>query len=317
MLGDSESAGPSVRSVSANGCTWLDVERPTGAELSYLTREFGITPGDLDSALGRGTTSGTWQQGSYLATVLHLPSIVATRRRGSLTSTPVTLFVGSNFIVTVRVGELRPLVRLFRECETDEAVRDEVYRCGMSSVILAVMGRLLDTFVAGRSRVERAIGPYEDAPILEGDWQAAREGLSLAIRLRLDVRELRRLVAPLAESIQTLEREIQPGPTLEVAWARLKGRSERLAQSLDEDLLSLEGIVNAAQSSALLDAARDQRLLTAIAGLTLPVIAVAAVLAMPGGNPLVSGSNGYAYALGVTGVVFLVALFVLQRCGII
>jgi hypothetical protein len=86
-------------------------------------------------------------------------------------------------------------------------------------------------------------------------------------------------------------------------------------QSLEDDLLALDGIVSAAEASATLESAREQRLLTAIVGLTLPVITVAALLSMPGGNPLTAGPNGYAYALGIAGAVFLAALFLLQRRG--
>ena len=315
MVTDSPSVDSNVRSVSAHGVTWLSVERPTAAELDRVSREFRIDPSDLAQALDRNAATGSWRRDAYTALVLQLPSTTGSQSRSGLSTTSLSLFVGLEFVATVYVGDLRPILRLMRECETDEAVREEVFRDGADGLILAIFGRLLDLFAAARLRVERAIGPEAEAMFDSSGRGARLDTVALASRLRLEVRIIRRLAISLLETVQLYERETPNHEATAIAWNRFQRRVERLMQSIEDDLLGLDGLVNAAGASATLETAREQRLLTAIAGLTLPVIAVAAVLAMPGGNPLTSGPNGYAYALGLTGAVFLVALFIMQRRG--
>ena len=315
MASDSRSTGSNVGTISDHGMTWLNVERPTSAEADLIVRDHGIGSADLDQALTRNAATGSWRRETYLAIGLQLPFGSTGPARTGLTATPLTCFVGADFVATVHVGELRPLLRLMRECETDETVREEIFRDGVAGIVLAILGRLLDTFAAGRGRVERAIGPQAEAMFEEHGRRTGHETVALATRLRLDLRLMRRLVVPFADAVQLLARETPNHEATAVSWDRLQRRTEHLAHGIEDDLLALDGVVGAAEASATLETAREQRVLTAIAGLTLPVLTVAAVLSMPGGNPVTAGPNGYGYALGITGVVFLVALFILQRRG--
>ncbi|HLZ07426.1 MAG TPA: CorA family divalent cation transporter [Chloroflexota bacterium] len=315
MVTDSPSVDSNVRSVTAHGVTWLSVDRPTSAELELVARDYGIEQADLAQGLDRNAATGSWRRDSYVAIVLQLPSPTGGQSRSGQTTTLISLFVGVEFVATVHVGDIRPLLRLMRECETVEAIREEVFRDGPGGLMLAIFGRLLDIFDAARARVERAIGPDAEA-MFDSSGQGFRlDTVALATRLRLEVRVIRRLVLSLRESLQLYEREAPKLEATALPWIRIRRRVEHLIQSIEDDLLGLDGLVSAAEASATLETAREQRVLTAIVGLTLPVMAVAAVLALPGGNPLTSGPNGYAYALGIVGIVFLVALFIMQRRG--
>ena len=304
-----------MRSITEHGVTWLSVERPTTAEADLIVRDYGIGSADLDQALSRNAATGSWRRDTYVAVSLQLPLVTSGQSGAGLAPTPLTCFVGLDLVATVQVGELRPLSRLMRECETDPAARDEIFRDGTEGVLVAILNRLLDTFVAGRSRVERAIGPQSNAMFDDQGRRTGHETVAMATRLRLDLRLMRRLIVPFGEAIRLLYGSTPKAASTSVLWDRIQRRAEQVTQGLDDDLLSVDGLVRAAEASATLETAREQRALTVITGLTLPVLTVAAVLAMPGGNPLTSGQNGYGYALGVTGVVFLVALFILQRRG--
>jgi magnesium transporter len=235
--------------------------------------------------------------------------------RLGLTTTSLTLFVGVEFIATVQVGDLRPLHRLMRECETDDAVREDVFRDGADGVVLAIFGRVLDIFEAARARVERSIGPEIEALFEHAGRRVRLETVAMASRLRLEVRTIRLLALSLRETLHQAEREtMKPGAT-SVPWNQIQGRVDRLVRGVEDDLLGLDGLDSAADALTTFETARERRVLTSIAGLTLPVMAVAAVLSMPGVNPLMTATNGYAYALAVVGAVFLAALFILQRRG--
>ena len=315
MVTDSPSADSNIRSVSAHAVTWLSVESPTSAEVEQVARDYGIDTVDLDQALDRNTAPGSWRRSTYSAILLHLPAITGGESRPGLTVTSLTVFVGVGFVVTVYVGDLRQLHRLMRECETDDAVREDVFRDGAGSIMLAVFGRVLDIFEVAQARVERVIGPEGAAMFTHPGHRVALESVALATRLRLEVRIIRRLALSLREAVHLDVGQNSIIAATSMPWNPIQRRVERLMQSVDDDLVELDGLVSAADAVATLEIAREQRVLTSIAGLTLPVMAVGALLSMPGGNPLMTETNGYAYALGVAGAVFLAALFILQRRG--
>ena len=104
----------------------------------------------------------------------------------------------------------------------------------------------------------------------------------------------------------------------DTAVIALLDKLNRFRSTLPEDERQLlDGILLALSATATLEGSRDLRALLAIAALTLPEIAVAVLLTMPGGNPLASQPGGYAWSFGVAGVVFLVVLFALRRRGIL
>lgn len=315
MIGESPSTGTSVQSLTANGCTWVSVERPTVSEIEYLTREYGLARSDLEEALDRGRVSGVWRRDSYIVVVAHIPVITTGQSRAGLSISPVTLFVGRSFLVSVHLGEIRSLLRLFRQLETDDQARETTFEPGLAGVVRAIVHRLLDTVAAARGRIERAVADEEEVTVRSGNPRGARQTIAEAMRLRSEARQIRRVTTPLPELIRALDGVETLGSLGIDGWEPAAGRADRLIGALDDDLSALDGILLASSAMATLEGAKDTRALATIAALTLPVIATAALLSMPGGNPLASQSGGYAMSLAVAGVVFLIALFVARRRG--
>src|SRR5580700_8361392 len=120
VIGESPSPGAIVQSIAASGSTWFIVERPTEAEIDTLARNFDLRRSDLESALDRSGPTGVWRRDGHAMITLHLPVGPSGKQGTGRGSTPVTIFIGADFVVTVHTGEIRQLVRLFRQFESDD-----------------------------------------------------------------------------------------------------------------------------------------------------------------------------------------------------
>jgi magnesium transporter len=317
LLGE-PSSGSALQTIATIRGTWVNVERPTEAEVEHLTRQYKLPRSDLESSLDRGGPSGLWERPGHAILTLQIPVTGSTKPRIGRTSSPIALFIGGDFVVTVHTGEIRQLNRLFRQFETDESSRDDAFAEGVSGVVFAIVQRLVDATAASRASVERAIEVQEEsASRATTSRSSSRETVLGAAKLRADARAIYRLTAPLPDVIRSLAGlDARDHPARE-GWDRLLARVERLALSAEQDLAAIEGIILDATAVAQFESARSLRILAVVTSLTLPIVTVLALLALPVSNPLSGLPNPFPVAVAIAGAVFLVTLYGLRRRGLV
>lgn len=318
MIGESPSADSSVQSIVVDGFRWLSVERPTVAESDELIREFDLQRSDVEAALDRVAAPGVWQREAYVVVTLQVPVITTNKQPGGISASPVAIFIGRSYVLTVHTGDVRPLLRFFRQCESEPATRQAAFADGTASLVGAIILRLLDAAQAVRGRIERNVAAEEERALGVTNTNAlVGQAIAAVMRLRSEARLVRRLTAPLPDLIRGLGSSVavsQPGAD---TWEKLAGRAERLVHGVDDDLVALDGVLLATSAVANVQESRYLRALIALAALTLPVIAVATLIGMPIGNPLNGQPNGFSIGLAIDGLVFLVALIVVRQTRIL
>jgi magnesium transporter len=312
MVGESPSAPPSIRSVTANGFSWVSVERPTRSESDEVCRRYDLLPSDVETALDRRQTPRIVRRERYLFVVVHVPLAPSGGQRRGLVISPVAICVRPDSLLTFHDGEIRPLMRLFRQLEADASSRDAAFAVGVEGVLFSIVQRLVDAMVAARERLDQAIS-IQEGEILRSPTPSTIEVLA---QLRREARVLRRLIAPLPTLIRELG-EIDLGLATKADWAHLALRPARLVEALDDDVDALREILAATSVAATLRGTAHLQVLTVVVTTTLPVLAVMAILAMLPENPLAGQANNSTVRLAVAGVVFLGALLTLRRRGII
>lgn len=316
MIGESPSSGGIVQSIAESGYTWTIVERPTDAEIDAVHRNFQLGRSDLEAALDRSGPTGIWRRNRHSIVTLHVPVAATGKQITGRASTPVTLFIGHNFVVMIHTGEVRQLIRLFRQFESDDLARADLFSTGIGGIGFAIMQSLVDAVVASRGAVERAMTALEDVSTRALESRASgREAILGAARLRTDARTVHRLATPFPVIVRSLAKLEEMGGSSEEGWDRLAARSDRLVLAAGQDLAAIDGMILAATAIAELESARSLRAILVVFALTLPVVTVVAILSLPAGNPLVNVPNAFAVSVALAGVVFLVALFGLRRRG--
>jgi magnesium transporter len=155
------------------------------------------------------------------------------------TITQLSIFIGSNYLVTVHQGDLKPLRNIFDSCRKDKVQRDELMGTSSSSGYL--LHSIIDTLVDDLFHVlRRVVGNLHD---IEDDvfneQLAIAEEISVLRRqimvLRRAVIQLRRILIDLSAAIQKYSAE-----DLTLYYDDVKDHIDKAFEILEESKETIE-----------------------------------------------------------------------------
>jgi magnesium transporter len=265
-----------LKSVTWGDLTWINIERPTEREIAYLAENYPFHHLDLDDCLSRIQRPKIDEYQEYLFVVLHLP--VFNKEARVTTPSQVSVFIGEKYLITLHKGELKPLVKLFRECQIDEDARREHFSQGSGYLLYQVIDRLVDYCLPILSKIGGNIDKVEEDIFSTTMPRAIRE---IAI-LRRDVVSFRRIIWPMRAVIASLEPKIRhfAGMDLVVYFGDMVDHVDKIWDGLDEYKEIIEGLNDTHDSLATNRTNEVVRMLTVIATVLLPITVVASIFGM-------------------------------------
>jgi len=246
-----------LESVSWGELTWFNIEAPTKQETEYLAENYPFHPLDLDDCLSRIQRPKIDEYDDYLFLVFHFP--LFSKEARVTTPSQVSVFIGQNYLITLHTGELKPLEKLFNQCQNKiggniEAVEDNIF---------------------SRRFIPRAI---EDMSVL-----------------RRDVISFRRIIWPMRAVIGRLEPKIRrfTQMDMEVYFGDMTDHVDKIWDVLDEYKEIIEGLSDTHDSLATNRTNEVIRMLTIVATILLPLTVIASIYGM--NVPLPFQESGYAF----------------------
>jgi len=272
--------------------TWVNIERPKEQETEYLAQNYPFHPLDLDDCLSRIQRPKIDEYKDYLFLVFHFP--VFNKETGVTTSSQVSVFIGEKYLITLHKGELKPLVKLFRECQLDEESREENFSQGSGYLLYRIIDRLVDYCLPILSKIGDNIEQTEDEIFTSRGMPRAIEKISM---LRRDVISFRRIVWPMRAVLASLEPKIRrfTKMDLEVYFGDMVDHVDKIWDGLDEYKEIIEGLNDTHDSLATNRTNEVMRMLTIIATILLPLTVVASIYGM--NIPLPFQNSGYSLIL--------------------
>jgi len=294
-----------IESVTWNELTWVNIERPTEQETEYLAQNFPFHPLDLDDCLSRIQRPKIDEYKDYLFLVFHFP--VFNKQTRATTTSQVSVFIGENYLITLHKGELKPLVKLFRECELEEEAREENFSQGSSYLLYRIIDRLVDYCLPILNRISANIEQTEDNIFASKGMPRAIENISI---LRRDVISFRRIIWPMRAVIASLEPRIRRFTKMDLAvyFGDMVDHVDKIWDALDEYKEIIEGLNDTHDSLATNRTNEVMRMLTIIATILLPLTVVASVYGM--NIPLPFQESGYS-------LVFVLFIWVVIVTGML
>jgi len=265
-----------LESVTWGDLTWVNIEQPTERETEHLALNYPFHPLDLDDCLSRIQRPKIDEYEGYLFLVLHFPIFNVKAR--VTTPSQVSVFIGEKYLITLHNGELKPLVKLFRECQIDEESRQEHFSQGSGYLLYRVIDRLVDYCLPILSKIGDNIEKVEENIFSEGMPKAIRE-ISV---LRRDVISFRRIIWPMRAVIASLEPRVRrfTKMDLEVYFGDMVDHVDKIWDGLDEYKEIIEGLNDTHDSLATNRTNEVVRMLTVIATILLPITVVASIFGM-------------------------------------
>jgi magnesium transporter len=293
-----------LESVTWGELTWVNIEAPTEQETEYLAQNYPFHPLDLDDCLSRIQRPKIDVYDDYLFLVFHFP--VFSKEARVTTPSQVSVFIGQSYLITLHKGDLKPLVKLFNQCQTDEEIRQEHFSQGSGYLLYRIVDRLVDYCLPILNKIGGNIEAVEDNIFSERVRGAIRE----ISDLRRDVISFRRIIWPMRAVIGSLEPKIRrfTKMDMEVYFGDMIDHVDKIWDALDEYKEIIEGLNDTYDSLATNRTNEVVRVLTAIATILLPLTVVASVYGM--NIPLPFQNSPYSFVL-----VFFV--WIVIACGML
>jgi len=265
-----------LESLTWGNLNWVNIESPTEQETEYLAQNYPFHPLDLDDCLSRIQRPKMDEYKDYLFLVFHFP--VFNKEAGVTTRSQISVFIGENYLITLHKGELKPLVKLFRECQLDEESRQEYFSQGSGYLLYRIVDRLVDYCLPIVDRIGSNIEDVEDS-IFSNERPRAIKEISI---LRRDVIAFRRIIWPMRAVIGGLESRLRrfTKTDMSVYFGDMVDHVDKIWDALDEYKEIIEGLNDTHDSLATNRTNEVMRILTVIATILLPITVVASIFGM-------------------------------------
>jgi magnesium transporter len=285
-----------------NTFVWIGLYEPTAEEFDSLTREFELHPLAVEDAIHAHQRPKLEVFGEMVLLVLKTARYVDPTEVVELGE--LLVFLGHDFVITVRHGEASSLKPVREALENDPAR----LRCGPGAVLHGILDRVVDDYGPAID------GLQEDIDEVETElFSGARSNPAERIyRLLREVLEFRRATAPLVDPIEKLAagRFEQIDPTIRDYFRDVNDHLIRTRDQLDgmHDLLSSSLQANLAQVAVRQN--EDMRRISAWVAIIAVPTAVAGIYGMNFEHmPELGWSFGYPLVLAL----MLVACTLLYR----
>jgi len=265
-----------LESLTWGDITWVNIERPTERETEYLAQNYSFHPLDLDDCLSRIQRPKIDEYKDYLFLVFHFP--VFNKEARATTTSQLSVFIGKNYLITLHKGELKPLVKLFKECQIDDESRQENFSQGSGYLLYRIVDRLVDYCLPILNKIVDNIEDVEDNIFSNGMRGTVKE-ISI---LRRDIISFRRIIWPMRAVIGSLEPKVRRFTKMDMAvyFGDTVDHVDKIWDALDEYKEVIEGLNDTHDSLATNRTNEVIRMLTIIATILLPITVVASIYGM-------------------------------------
>jgi len=271
---------------------WVGMHEPNEEELATVEKEFGLHPLAVEDAF---TAHQRPKLERYEETLfLTLKSLWYVDANDAVETGEINMFVGRDFVITVRHGAGSELHSARRDLEAKSAVLTH----GPSAVVYAVCDRVVDGYLSVMSSLEEDVDEVETSV-----FSARRTNDSARIyTLKREIAEARRAVLPLREPMRRFATGAVPGIDEAAApfFRDVLDHLTRVAETVDglDQLLSSAFDAHLAQVSVQQN--EDMRKISAGAAIVVVPTLIAGVYGMNFRHmPELSWTYGYAYAIAV------------------
>ena len=273
--------------------TWVNIENPTVQETEYLAKNYSFHPLDLDDCLSRIQRPKIDEYKDYLFLVFHFP--VFNKEARVTTPSQLSVFIAEKYLITLHKGELKPLVKLFKECQRDEESRQEYLGEGSGFLLYRIVDRLVDYCLPILGKLFDNIEAVEDDIFADRKSGTVKE-ISI---LRRDVISFRRIIWPMRAVIGSLQAKVRRfvKQDMEAYFGDVTDHVDKIWDALDEYKEIIEGLSDTYDSLASNRTNEVMRMLTIIGTILLPLIVVASIYGM--NIPLPFQNSNYALLLVV------------------
>src|SRR5919198_942360 len=193
--------GKQFESIRNNGLLWINIQRPTSADMNVLGQKYPFQKLNLEDCLSKIQIPKIDRYGDHIFIILQFPT--PDKEKGFILS-QLAIFMGEDYLVTIHQGDLKPLEELFNICKNDERQRQITMYKSSGYLLHKIIDTLVDDLLHILMKVVGNIDDIEDS-VFDERISIPRQ-ISL---LRREITTLRRIVIPLRRTVIDLSKDVQ------------------------------------------------------------------------------------------------------------
>jgi magnesium transporter len=306
-----ERTEPRIAELSANGLTWIHINEPGPLEAAVLAERFGFHELDIEDVLSKRQRPKIDEYPEYLFIVLHFPIYDKAVQR--LNAAELDVFLGQDFLITLANVELLPVTYLFRRCEEDAELRDELFSKASGYLLYHVLDDLFDYCFPILDKVGHKLDAIEDQLEERRSEDIVRD-ISDA---KQEIIAYRKIIKPERATLRLLERHTQRflPHDLELYFDDIVDASERVWDLLDNYKEVVEALEDTNESVISHRVNDILRVLTSISVIVLPLTLIASIWGMNVGVPGEGDDIDFYVIVGAMVVMLLAMVAYFRRRG--
>lgn len=265
-----------IRSISHAGITWIDIIHPGEAEIEWLRRNYNFHPLHLEDTISKIQRPKLDDADGYTHIVMHFP--VYSKLVSITTPSEVDIFVGPNYLITSHSGNLKPLMRFFKQCLEDPTAREKAMGRSTGYILYLLVDKLVDYCFPILNKIDQNIEQIEDE-IFEEKVRRTVYEISM---VRRDIIAFRRLIKPLMPVIYSLERKQRPflKEDMEEYFGDISDHLSKIWDTLEDYKEVIEGLSDTLTSLTSNRINEIIKVLTIISVILLPLTLISGIYGM-------------------------------------
>ncbi|MFV8823191.1 magnesium/cobalt transporter CorA [Thauera sp. WH-2] len=270
---------------------WVALKDATPEELARMKEEFGLHELAIEDANHRHQRPKVEEYDDELFAVMHLIE----EKEGKLEVGEVHVFVGANYVLSVRNNHARDFLGVRARCEREPKMLAK----GPGYVLYALMDAVVDGYFPLIERLETEVETLEDRIFTKG---AARSNIRRLYRLKRKVTMLKHAVMPLLEAAGKLHSGRVPEVCAKSRhyFRDVYDHLARINASLESIRETIGTAIQVNLSMVTIDQTEISKRLAAWAGIFAVATAFAGIWGMNFAHmPELEWRYGYLFGLGI------------------
>jgi magnesium transporter len=291
-----------IQELSNNGFRWIDITKPTKAEMNTLGQEFRFHELNLEDCLSKFQIPKIDRYEDHIFVILQFPIITHEKMP---TYGQLAGFVGKDYLLTVHQGDLKPLVDLFEACRRNENFRDESMGTSAGYLFHSIVDALTDDLL---DIVRKIVGNIDDIEDLVFDKKTDAANEISYIRRQITV--LRRIAIPLRRTlieITTKDMGRFSDKDLTLYFDDVNDHLDKVVETIEESKETIEIYKDTDFMHATDRSNKILAVLTIIFTLSMPITILSSLYGMNIDIPVVSERGSQTLFGGLTTFSFIVA----------
>ncbi|MCX5043730.1 magnesium and cobalt transport protein CorA [Aldersonia sp. NBC_00410] len=293
------------------GFAWVGLHEPDENQMAVIAETYGLHELTVEDAVHAHQRPKLERYDDLLFMVLRTVKYVEhdLREPSEIVETgEIMIFMGPDFVVTVRHGDHTQLAGVRRRLEADP----DQLEFGPSAVLHAIADHVVDTYLNVTTELERDVDEMEEEVFTPG----GDVPIDAIYQLKREIVELRRSVTPLAVPLQSLARGAAGSIPKEVRrYLRdVSDHHATVSERITEFDEALSALVDTAIAKIAMRQNTDMRKISAWVAIAAVPTMVAGIYGMNFDNmPELHWTYGYPFIGGIVAVICAGLFFTFRR----